>query len=432
MIILNKQNVLEENFKRRKEIMTMKVYRNHGKSAMFKPSQDLDQTLDLIKLNNGKYYKIRKSIKRSGIYWEPGIAAYDRLWDNAKIKMGKIKTHFGSVDKFKRNIERMPDGTEDFFDLMRIDITMRMLTQPDYVSIIANELTNQDFTDPITAQWLLDYIAYWEVFDGQGETVNQVFTQTGDKTAIYFELAGMGFQQDLYNMLFNRLFDMQKVNQAVAEGYVRRRNNKVFEPIINFSYPANKLVAANTTGTTLEDKIYRTMQTAIDYLGNLVSYQTKDYNDVTSGLLVLCHSTQTRWINRSINGRLTNGAVVGNYDPINEISRILPLNPKSVPYFKETKTYAGCPKDYFFLMIPREDNWFLIKRALTHKTGPGDAFALESDKDAWYCCDAVFNTYFLGGASGGNEGTPSDPTEDMGTLTVLDGKVVKVEFPSTT
>lgn len=425
MIILNQENIIRINRKHNSEIRPMRVYKTHGdKKTVCSVDSDKDLVIrPSMKTSAGKNLSIPPA-------WE-NTTAYNNLWDRIRYKMNIVRDTFKTVDNWKRNIEHMPAGAEDLFDLIRLDITLRASEIADLTGILATEMNGADMTDPFYAQWLYEYSAPFESIDGQGEKVNMVYTQLGDKTPIGFDLAGVGFQQDLYNQLFNPIFDMQKVNRAVARGDIWRRNDRVIAPIINFAWPANKIVQAVVTGSSFDDNNYQTIDNAIEALGLLTDFQTKQYNDVSSGLLLMCHSTRVRSLSRAINGRLLNGSEVRNLDALSEISRMLPVNPKSMKYFAETKRYAGCDPDIAYLMIPRERNYVVTKRGLTHKTGPGDAFALESDKEAWYRVDAVFNDHFLGGDT--DDPAPSDdPLDDQGTLTQGDGRIVMIHLPPRT
>ena len=178
----------------------MKVYRNKSNRA---------KSDDEIREIDGR--PVRCIIDPTGaksLAWK-GTAAYEIHWDKIRHIMNKVKEHFKSVDNWKRNLEHMPPGTEELFDLLRIDITRRKMEILDLVGFVATEEINEDYDNPITLQWLLDYVAPFKEFEGTGDKVNLVYTRLGDKTSIYFALAGVGFHQDLYNILFNKIFQMQ-------------------------------------------------------------------------------------------------------------------------------------------------------------------------------------------------------------------------------
>jgi len=379
--------------------------------------------------DNGQQRPVRLMIdttESKTLKWE-NTAKYHELWDKVRMKVNKLRQEFGSVDNWKRNIEHMPPGTTDLFDLMRIDITRRMMEIVDLVPFFATESVNEDFDNPIYAQWLYEYVAPFEQFNGTGEKVNFVYTRLGDKTSIDFELAGVGFHQDLYNILFNKIFQMQKVNAAVAKHYILRRNQNVIYPIVNFSYPTNKLVqAVTTTGFSVDQMYYDTLVKAIKTIGMLQDFQTKEEIDIFGGLTLFTHSTRVfPWL-RAISGQLLNGSQVKNLTALTSIvNRIIPYNTKTYEYFEKPVIYNGCGVDYSYLFVsPANQNWYLTKKALTHRTGPGDTFALTSEKDAWYTVDGVFNDHFLGGSSK-DKSTSKDDT----IITQAHGYVIKIGNP---
>ena len=418
--IVNPDFVREENIKQSKPGI-MKLYRDPWKGDEIRSVKD-----------NGQERPVRLSIDPSeskSLKWV-GTAKYNELWDRARLMVNRLRQEYGSVGEWKRNIEHMPPGTTELFDIMRIDITRRMMEIMDLVGYFSTEIVNAEFDNPIYAQWLYEYVAPLLPFDGTGEKVNLVYTRLGDKTSIDFELAGVGFHQDLYNILFNKLFSMQKVNAAVAKHYVLRRNQNVIAPIVNFNWPTNKIVQAVTTaGFSVDQMYYDTLVKTIKTLGMLQDFQTKEELDIFGGLTLLTHSTRVfPWL-RAISGQLLNGDQVKNLTALTSIvNRIIPYNTKTYKYFEKTITYLGCGTDYSYLFVaPPNQNWYLTKRGLTHETGPGDTFALTSKKDAWHTVDGQFNDHFLGGDKDdkANETAAGNDT----TICQTHGYIVIIENP---
>ena len=399
-LILNKTNIAKYNCDRKLE----RMIRGYNNNSVFSESKVINQ----------------KRVTAASPEWV-GTAAYNKLWTMIEDRVKLIRNKFDSPDAMKRNITHMPADASDFFDLIRLDITRRIMEKGDVTPFLCTVLNSDAFTNPTSVQWLLDYVAPFLPFKGTGDPVNLVQVKTGVKDSVSFSIWGVGFEQDLYNELFNNIFSMQKVNEAVARGYILRKNNNVLAPIFDFSFGAVKSVVADTTGS-LEDNYYSTLQRAITTLGQLKDYQTDQEIDVSSGLLLICHSTRVRGINRAINGQLQNGAQVRNLSAISEISRILPYNQVTHKYGDATITYKGCSRDYAYLCLPKETYWHMIKRDLTHKTGPGDTFGLTSDREAWYFCDSLYNDQFLGGDS------TDDATSDT-TIAQEDGYIVKIALP---
>jgi hypothetical protein len=405
--ILNTEGIKRYNFEN-KIAHVMKVYNRH----------------DLNSLSKAESFEIRdkrRVVNMGNLQWV-GSEGYFQHWNKIEDRVNSIRAKFNSPDELKRNIAHMPSDATDFFDLIRLDISRRILEKPDVVPFICNVVSNDSFSDPTGVQWLLDYVAPFLEFKGNGAPVNLAQIKTGIKDSVSFTLWGVGFESDLYNELFNDIFSMQKLNEAVARGYVLRKNDTVLSPIFNFNFPDNKTITASTAGS-LDQNYYDTFQNAITVLGQLFNWITKQEIDVTSNLMVICHSTRVRGINRAINGNLRNGDEIRNLDAISEIGRLLPYNTRTEKYGDETITYQGCSRDVAYLLLPKEAYWYLEKRGLTHKTGPGDVFSLSSDREAWYFDDSIYNDLFLGGDAESSE-TASDTA-----VSQLDGYVVKVNLP---
>jgi len=426
-MVLTKENVIKYNFERN-QTGKIRVYQNHDIGTIF--SKNGNEDIEFIKGTDGNPDRqVRKNITAKGHPEWQGTAAYEEHWEKIRYCINKIKAKYKTVDNWKKNIEHMPAGTEDLFDLMRKDITRNIMEEADYTPFIANVVNDPDFDNPTYAQWLYDYVAPFKEFSGQGQKVNMVYTRLGDKTPIEFILKGIGFESDLYNLMFNRIFSMQKVNVAIARFYIYEKNDEVLAPIIGFNYPDNKLIEL-ATGTNLsqEDITYTTILNAIIKLGQLLNFQTKQEINVLSGLLLMCHSTRVLEIGRAINGILQNGVQVRNLTALTQISKILPYNTKRFKYFEEDITFTGCGADDFYLMVPKENYWYLMKRGLTHITGPGDTFSGSSTKEAWYYCRALYYDQFLGG----DADDPADEAAagDTETITQEHGYVVKGALPS--
>lgn len=401
--ILTRKKISSINYKD-KLVRQMKVYRNHGDSILKNQESNEIETL------NGRTVRLTLS-KKYPRY--AGSASEAMLKD--KIEKCLRLCRKAGITSLKQNITHYPAGAENLFDLMRMDITARIMDLADYTPYIANIVQNDAFTDPWSAQWFHKYVAPFLEFTGRGDPVNLVQIKTGDKESLYFSLYGVGFEQDLYNQLFNNIFDAMKVTQAVAEGYVLRKNYIVFNPVFTFLYPAAKTVTTATAGTYMEN-IYDTFQNAITTLGLLRDYQTGEYIDVMSGLTLLVHPTRVRHINRAINGQLTPGSQVKNFTPINEITRIIPYQTRYQFYGNKRIEYTGCGMNDFYLYVPQMYYWLGLKRDLTHVTGEGDTFGITSKKEAWYFVPTIYNTQHFGGDTSAEE-TSNDPTvmtQDMG------------------
>lgn len=410
-IILNKEYIRKFN-KENEVSRQMKVYQTHGKNIW----------------NKGGSLVVKKNTvgKKSLVY--VNSSAFFEIQNKLEDRIKKLNA--AGINEWKQiakmNISHFPAGAEDFFDLIRIDITARVLEEMDITPFIANIIQRDDFTNPTNGQWLHPYEAPFKEIDGTGDRVPLVQIKTGAGASVYFTIYGVGFEMDLYNEMFNNIFDMQKVTSAVARGYILKKNDLVVSNIIGFNWPASKIINPEIT-YTYEQNIYDTIQLAIDTLGQLKDPQTHEEVDIMSGLTLICHSTKTRALNRSLNGELRNGSEVKNLSAVREITRIIPYNTKYQYYGNERITYQGCGKNTAYLLIPKQYLYLALKRDLTHVTGEGDTFGLTSEREAWYFCAATYATQFLGGDKD-TETSSEDPTE----MTQEYGFIVRIDLPELT
>jgi hypothetical protein len=413
--ILTKEAVRKYNFDN-KVSRTIKVYNTHGDS-MFSLNRNHE-----IRTLNGR--QIRRTIsKGSPVY--VGSAKHNEILNRMEHCLNILHANgIRDVKSFKANISHYPAGAEELFDLMRMDITAKILEFQDLTGFIANVIQNDNFTNPTNAQWLYEYVAPFKEITGRGDRVPLVQIKTGEKESIYFTIDGVGFEMDLYNELFNDIFAMQKVTSAVAKGYILKKNDIVFAPIFAFNYGASKIVNPETN-YTYEQNIYDTLQLAIQELGDLKDFQTGAEIDVNSGLTLICHSTRVRAINRAINGQLRNGAEVKNLNAITEIAKIIPYNTQRQRYGNEDIEYTGCAQEEAYLLVPKKYFYLALKRDLTHITGPGDTFGITSEKEAWYFCHSVLHTQFFGGDAE-DEASSTDPT----VMTQEHGYIVQITLPT--
>lgn len=405
MLQILDENTLKEINRNEEKSHTIKVYKNHGLNLFKQESQEIEQL-------SGR--QVRRTVTKTWFTYE-GSSAEAKMLNRIEHQMKVCKANgIDTFDKLLLNVSHFPSGAGDLWDSMRIDITARILDEPDLTSYIARVVQNDGFTDPINVQWLLDYVAVFGEFDGRGEHVNMVQITTGDTESISFTILGVGFQTDLYNTMFNNIFEMQKVTRAVAKGYMLKKNDLVFAPVFDYPYPANKIVPDDTDGNTHEERMYNTFQSGITALGNLRDYQTLALHNVNSNLSLIIHSTRVRDTVRSIRGGLTPGSNIKNINPINEVTRIIPYNERIQRWGGKLITYEGCDPSQAYLYIPADNYyWLALKRDLTHVTGPGDTFGVLGDKEAWYFVPSVWNTQFFGGTAVHND-DPTVMTRDYG------------------
>lgn len=349
----------------------------------------------------------KNSVILSGQKWE-GTEAHAKVWN--RIEDIKKKANSGAA-------YQNPSDLYDFLDLIRVDITRRAMANADYTSEIAQEVTNPNFSASVTLQEFLKYAAPFQKFEGTGDQVKILQPKTGATGSVLMYNYGIGWAgRSLNDQLYDSIFDLAKVNDAIAEGYALRRNEQTIGAICSETYDASQKEAADTTsGASVDQLYYNTLNGALNLLSGLKDPQNPDeYIDVTEATLI-CNPSRLRQISRVINGQLTNGATIQNVNALGEISTVIPYGAKNIYFGKETISFTGCAAGKAYLFVPQTAFYVLNKRGITVQTGAGDALSFTSEKTAWHIVQGEYTDEFFGATAGGTSGT---------------GYVVEITLPS--
>lgn len=308
--------------------------------------------------------------------------------------------------KINSGLAQFPSDYYTLYDLFRIDISKRSTQELDYTPLITSEIVNEAFTRTINLDEILEYTAYFQDLEGTGDTVRLIQQKSGATGSVTMEAKGVGAQRSLNDMLYNsNIFDLQRVNRAVARGYIGDRNNRSIGLLPAKTTAAGwdssqQVPAATGTGLTSEELMYITMNNAIEKLTALKDFQTQQ-EIATPRLVVACHSTRVRAINRAINGQLNaSRGRNSNRAALTEIAEIWPYNGDSFSWNKKRIVYPGIATDKAYILVPGSNAdapwWTLVKRGLTEEVGAGDVHAFTSEKRGWYFVQTDYSAEFFG------------------------------------
>ena len=187
--IITKEFITEQNIKNG-ILRDSKIY-NHdsgdiNKDSVFRNSACIEERI--------------KSIHVPETGWKKNSKAWSELWNRAEDLQKTIKKNAKvKRDGKKINIIHMPPEAQNFWDLMRIDITRLVMTGTDLSSFFATVIQDDGFDDPTKIQMLYEYGAPFLPFSGKGDKVKQIYTQLGAQDTVSFNFWGIGWEQDLYN-----------------------------------------------------------------------------------------------------------------------------------------------------------------------------------------------------------------------------------------
>lgn len=335
-------------------------------------------------------------------------------------------------DNLKINAAQFTE--DDYYNLIQltmIGLNSRVLRQQDVVSFLDNVVTNPDFTKTVEFQDFLPFGAIFKAHSGTGENVNLIVAQTGNKTSVRMQIKAVGWKDTLLNELFNQgLSYMERVLDAVAEGYTASRNDESAGPILSATYDASQKQAAITSGDTKEENMYLTIFEAFKLIKGLKDPLTGDYID-TSNLAALINSQNELDIVRAINGVInTNPSAQVNRTALtDQIGTLVPYMQKTIVNGKDSKVYPGVAINKMYLMVPKKYRWSLIKRAITQQVSAGNALTFGTEDKAWYYVNARYDDLFFGSSIPAVKALLN--TKFKGTSGAGFGYIVEVTLPTT-
>lgn len=398
-IIYNRESLKKINQEKGK-VDVIKIYKGDAKQNI--ASTDA-QTHNFKVMNaEGKIEELKSlAVKHNGDY--VGSEGHSRLWNEIE----------GLKEKYNAAQVPSQDVIDALLGKLFIDVTRRAQEAGDLTSLICTEITDANAPEVVTTKWLYKYVGKMGEVTGSNDSVNLIEQKTGATDTFNLTINALGWKDTLANVLYNRLHEMEKVNQAAADADIDERNAKVIGAIVGATYVTTQKQAADATASaTFDVKMYNTLRKAYKKLKGLKDPQT-GREIVTPSISILCNSQDTWDINRVISGQLagSNGTIgVQNMAalPIGAIVEYDRGINDGITYGKDTLSFPGVTKGKCYMFVPKEYSWMVNKRPLTLQTGMGDVLQLATEKKSWYRVCGAYLKDFLGssfaGASTSGEG----------------------------
>lgn len=358
-------------------------------------------------------------VKNNGIY--AGSAGEAKLMQEIeglqKLCKDNPEYKLSEADAKKFNAAQYPGQTaiEALVGAMYIDITRRAQEAGDLTSLLATEANDPNSDQTVNLNYFYKYVGMMGTLEGTNDSVPLIEQKLGTTDTFTQSICVIGWKDTLANMLYNKVHDMAKVNQAAADADVDKRNSLTVGAIVGATFVASQKQAADTTsGATYDVLMYNTFRKAIKKLRGLKDPQTGRKINVP-GIAILCNSADTWSIQRVIGGQLQTGGGNGSLTTINAqalpIASIIEYDQGITDGFtwgKKTLSFPGVTAGKCYVLVPREYMFVMNKRGLTLETGMGSALQLSTEERAWYRVCGAYLKDFLGssypGASGSGEG----------------------------
>lgn len=223
-------------------------------------------------------------------------------------------------------------------------------------------LTEQVDVGSVTARARVIFVQHFE--GGEVQFGDRVLTP-GQTISLATYAAGFEYTEDMVE--YDKTWQVTQLNEGMGRGYNALLNHIHLWPIINFSYAAKNITAADATaGTTFREKMRATLKAALIHAG--VDKLT-DTGLGRSPNVLLAHSSR-RWdIEEALQRFTINGT---EYPALAGIDTLVFYDGYSITVGKKTYTYGGCPTDHAFLIDTSTYLVELVKHDLRVDAAPGD------------------------------------------------------------
>lgn len=415
--ILKKQDIVKLNLD--------KAYHN----VIFTGSKEsnLDKTDQPILIDPNTNRPLNTLVEAANSSNWVGTKEYYQHWNKIEALQKKCKEYAAN----KQNVAQFPSDYYDLIDAISLDITRRRIQEADLTTVISNEVIRFDFSKIVDLREFLGFVGVYRENNLAGDAVPLIQQKTGVKGNVEHQGYTLGDVRSLESVLYDtQIYTLQKINEAYTRAYIGLRNHLLMGPMINLSatagWNANQTVAADTTANaTLSERMYRTMNAAIETIGNLYDFQRKQEITLSRLLLVTGRNVDARKVDRAIRGQLNNSKGINSNREALEIDAIVQYKGDTFFYNKERIEYPRVANNKAYLLVPGTSDaphWTLVKRTPTIITGNGNALTLGQDVTTRYFVQTSYTDEWYGSSS--------TNSTIIGDTSNTYGYVIEVNLPS--
>lgn len=340
----------------------------------------------------------------------------------------------GQIASAQRRIKEVvnsaqPPSASDIaalFGAYFMDITRRYQEKGDMTGQICREVTDPNFPRSVTLTEFYKFIGKFGVIAGTGDKPNLIQELTGETATATLKIGAIGHKNSLADVLYNKAFDLAKVNDAVAEAYADYQNSLVIGAIVAATFHWSQKVSFTVnTNQTYEENLYNAFRWGVKKLRKLLDNVTNRPISTAPGIRVLCNSQDSWDIMRVINGALAPGGQARGFNrSALPIDTLLEYDHGATDGFAygvsgNVLSFPGVAAGEAYLFVPGY-GYKLRKRGLTLETGMGSVLEFSQTERAWYDVGGEFLRDLLGSSYAS---PPSGHESGY-------GAIVKVELPT--
>ena len=187
---------------------------------------------------------------------------------------------------------------------------------------------------------------------------------TKDTVPIVTYAAGLEWTEDA--VVYDKTWQISESNRSMGEAYNALLNHIHLNPIISYDYAAKNKTAADTTGTTMMEKLRLTIKNGLKHAAQDKNTDTKAPRRPS---ILMAHSSRRMDIEECLQRMVINGT---EYPAISQIDTLIFYDGWSVVVGEKTYTYPGCATNKGYLIEPQKYYRELVKHDLRVDATGGD------------------------------------------------------------
>lgn len=315
-----------------------------------------------------------------------GKSFNDMLNDGRFSKDRMAKANFAS--------NSLIDDWQEFWDALRIDITMKVAAHQTVRQNFYNIVSMPNATRIMSIQEMYPYAFEFKENNAEGQAVPLGEKLSGQKDTVEFKLFATGFKYTLLAQLWDRSLDLSKMTTGVANAYGLKRDDDAIKPILDHDYSVSTNGTAQTsahvdTDMKRQELMYNTLVDAVDDLGQRTDPFTKKYIPA-NGLVLLCSTYDANHIQQMLGGLPSVNERI--YRAIPQISKIVAYDDDQITFSSKVVSYTGVTQGKVYLVKPNRYMMIPVKRELTMEMDPNpDVLTLSREERSWYYSEAMYN-----------------------------------------
>jgi hypothetical protein len=292
------------------------------------------------------------------------------------------------------------EAWQSLWDAQRIDLTIRKTSKATVREMFYTVADNPNADQTTNINELFPHFFEFVENNGTGQAVDLGELRAGQVDTMQQVIYAAGLTWDLTKELFDRTLNMERINDGIATAEAGKKDDLAIKPITTANYTGKTTVANTTSGATREELLHKTIQDAMDAIGQRRDPITQRRLS-TNGVTILTDPLWAPRIQQVIGGTENIPAApgIGRYPAIPGIRRIIGYEGERLVGNTKTVTYTDIPANTAYVIVPNRRMLIGVKRNLQLEVNMNpNPLTLAREQRAWWFCEGIYNdgiTYFI-------------------------------------